>query len=160
MGTITRVAVTVNFADYSAELMEYGGKIAERNSAELLAVNVIDKRKIEHLRAVCQDEELKFLTMGTSFSVDNYIEDEAKDRMKRIEDLFRKVVPARVGTRAIIRIGIPFEQVLKVVDEEKVDLVVINSRGRSSFQDYMYGTTAEKIFRHCPVPVLSLNLVK
>ncbi|SDP52504.1 universal stress protein [Desulforhopalus singaporensis] len=160
MGAITRVAVAVNFADYSAELMEYVGDIAERNSAELLAINVIDKRQIEHLRTVCEDEDLKSLTIGASFSVENYVEDETKSRMKRIEDLFHKTVPAKVDTRAIIRMGIPFEQILKVVEEENIDMVVINSRGRSTFQDFMYGTASEKIFRHCPVPVLSLNLDK
>jgi hypothetical protein len=48
--------------------------------------------------------------------------------------------------------------VYSLVDEEEADLVVISSKGRTNFQDYMFGTTSEKIFRHCPVSVLSLNL--
>jgi PAS domain S-box-containing protein len=48
--------------------------------------------------------------------------------------------------------------IIRIVEEEDADLLVINSKGRTNFQDYMYGATSEKIFGHCPVSILSLNL--
>jgi nucleotide-binding universal stress UspA family protein len=58
----------------------------------------------------------------------------------------------------IIKDGVPFEEILKVVDNEEAGLLVMNSRGRTNLADYLFGTTAEKTFRHCPVPVLTINL--
>jgi nucleotide-binding universal stress UspA family protein len=67
-------------------------------------------------------------------------------------------VDKQIPTRIIIRGGVPFEEILKITEEVDADLIIINSRGRTNFQDYMYGTTSEKIFGHSPISILSLNL--
>ena len=92
------------------------------------------------------------------FSLDKFILDETRTRTKNLQDLLEKWVPKQIQTRIIIRSGVPFEEILKVVDEEDADLIVVNSKGRTNFQDYMYGTTSEKIFAHSPVSILSLNM--
>lgn len=79
-------------------------------------------------------------------------------RTVNIDDLFRQYVVKKVAIRTIIRSDVPFEEILQVVTDEEADLVVISSKGRTNFQDYMFGTTSGKIFRHCPVSLLSLNL--
>ncbi len=78
--------------------------------------------------------------------------------MLNMADLISEVMSPKVAIRTVIGSGIPFEEILKVIDEEDAELLVISSRGRTNFQDYMYGTTAEKLFRHSPVSILSLNL--
>jgi len=113
---------------------------------------VINKRQIDHIRTICQDEDPGTIT------VTKFINDETGRRIHKMDDLICQWSSRAVAARTIIRIGVPFEEILKVVDELGADLVVMSSKGRTNFQDYMFGTTSEKIFRHCPVSVLSLNL--
>jgi len=42
--------------------------------------------------------------------------------------------------------GIPSVEILKFLDKEEADL-----------PEFLFGTVAEKVFRHSPVPVLSLR---
>ena len=152
MENIMRIVVGIDFSTFSQRIMEYSADVAERNSAEIVVVSVINQRQIEYIRKVCENES------PTTISVNKFIDDETRRRIQNIADLTHQCVSKRVSTRTIIRSGIPFEEILKVVDEVNADLVVISSKGRTNFQDYMFGTTSEKIFRHCPVSVLSLNL--
>lgn len=149
---IKQIVVGIDFSVYTSRILEYAAGIAERNSAEIIAVSVINKRQIEYIKTVVKNERPSTLTL------EKFINDETGRRIHKINDLIHQWVPQKVSTSTIIKIGVPFEEILKVVDEAKAHLVVINSKGRTNFQDYMFGTTSEKIFRHCPVSILSLNL--
>lgn len=154
MKIIKRIVVCIDFSVYSPDILEYAAGVAERTSAEIIAVNVINKRLIESLKNEFDESNYR------TFSLEKFTGDEMEKRTRHLDELISQWVSKKVTTRTIIRTGVPFEEILKAVDDEEADLLVISSRGRSNFQDYMFGTTAEKIFRHSPVPVLSLNLTK
>ncbi len=152
MKNIKRIVVGIDFSEYSPRVLDYASGVAERSSAEIVAVNVINKRRIEDVRTAINDEQFSLEIM------DQYIESETKRRRLNMADLIGEVVAPKVPIRTVIGCGTPFEEILHIIDEEDAELLVISSRGRTNFQDYMYGTTAEKLFRHSPVSILSLNL--
>ena len=154
MKNIKRIVVGIDFSVYSPEILEYAAECADRMSADIIAVNVINKKRIEDTITATQDEDV-FKQI-----LESYVNDETKKRKIKMDDLIEQRVPKTVSFTTIIRSGVPFEEILDVVDDEKADLLIISSRGRTDFQDYMFGTTAEKIFRYSPVSVLSLNLMK
>ncbi|MCP3891298.1 MAG: universal stress protein [Desulfobulbaceae bacterium] len=154
MKAIKRIVVCIDFSVYSSEILEYAAGVAERNSAEIVAVNVINKRQIESIKEAINNEQLRTRVLS------DFINDQTEKRIKNMDDLFNQWVPKQVSTKIIIKSGVPFEEILRVVDGENADLLVISSKGRTNFEDYMFGTTAEKVFRHCPVPILSLNVKK
>lgn len=152
MKIIKRMVAAIDFSNYSSQILEYAAAIGERTPAELIAVNVINKRLFEYMKKEFEDDDLG------KFSLEKYIQDEEKKRRLNLENLIKQCVSKQVNTRIIIRSGVPYEEILKVVEDETADILVIGSRGRTNFSDYMFGTTAEKIFRHSPVSILSLNL--
>jgi len=153
MNNIKRIVVGVDFSVYSPRVLKYAAESAERMSAEIVAVNVINQRRIKDTMTVIHDEETCRQIMET------YVNDETEKRKMKMDVLINSWVPEEVSYRVIIRTGMTFEEILKVIDDEDADLLIISSRGRTNFQDYMFGTTAEKLFRHSPVSVLSLNLM-
>jgi nucleotide-binding universal stress UspA family protein len=50
--------------------------------------------------------------------------------------------------------GDPAEEILKVVDKEKVDMVVMTTRGRKG--RFHFGSVAEKVVQNSPVPVITI----
>jgi nucleotide-binding universal stress UspA family protein len=53
-----------------------------------------------------------------------------------------------------IREGLPAEDILKEIEEEKIDLVIMGSKGMSGAHRVVIGSTAEEVVRWSPSPVL------
>ena len=66
-------------------------------------------------------------------------------------------IPETVQVNILIREGNPFNEILSVIEEEKIDLVIIGNKGRGNAMGTLFGSNAEKVFRHSPVPVLSVR---
>lgn len=61
---------------------------------------------------------------------------------------------AGLRVRPLVRLGTPWEQILRAVREEEVDLVVMATRGHDSLADRFLGTNAERVVRLAACPVL------
>jgi len=152
MKKIKRIIVAIDFSVYSAEILEYAAGIALRTSSEVIAVNVINKRLVKAVEKVYNAEH------PGAFSQKKFINDEKDRRQKSLEKLIQEWVPEQLHTRIHIRSGIPFEEIIKVAEEADADLLVIAPQGKTNLPEYLFGSTSEKIFRHSPVAVLSLNV--
>ena len=57
-----------------------------------------------------------------------------------------------------VALGDPAEVILKMVEEEKIDMVVMVSHGRKGI--FHYGSVAEKVVKNSPVPVVTVPIDK
>ncbi|MBW1773824.1 MAG: universal stress protein [Deltaproteobacteria bacterium] len=55
-----------------------------------------------------------------------------------------------------VALGDPAEVILKMVEEEKIDMVVMASHGRKGI--FHYGSVAEKVVKNSPVPVVTVPI--
>jgi nucleotide-binding universal stress UspA family protein len=53
-----------------------------------------------------------------------------------------------------IRTGHPYEEICKIASELNVDLIVLGSRGNTGLKRVLLGSTAERVIRFAPCPVL------
>lgn len=53
-----------------------------------------------------------------------------------------------------IRQGDVAEEILRHVDETRAHLIVMSTHGRSGLGRWVYGSIADRVLRHSPVPVL------
>ncbi|HVC08907.1 MAG TPA: universal stress protein [Elusimicrobiota bacterium] len=60
------------------------------------------------------------------------------------------------GLGRIIATGQAAEAVLRAVERERYDLVVLAAHRKPFWESLIMGTTAERVIRHSPVPVLSI----
>jgi nucleotide-binding universal stress UspA family protein len=73
----------------------------------------------------------------------------------------RAVVPAdaRVWSRPEERVvvGRAYQEILKVVTEERVDLVVMGVQGKGVVNRLVFGSTTHRVIREAGCPVLTLH---
>jgi nucleotide-binding universal stress UspA family protein len=53
--------------------------------------------------------------------------------------------------------GVPYKELLKKADDEKVDLLVIGTHSRHEIDPYLLGSTAEKVLRRAACPVITVR---
>jgi nucleotide-binding universal stress UspA family protein len=59
--------------------------------------------------------------------------------------------------RRLILYGDPAPAILKTIESEKIDLVVMGSHGRKGLEDTIFGSVAENVLKKSSVPVLTVN---
>ena len=149
MKTIQKIMVAYDFSDYSKNALEFAVQLADELKSNLMIVNVINQREVDALKRAEME--------GSGVPVEQFIKDNKKDRLNLINEVVEKLSAKHLTVEVKIKIGVPFLELIQTVKDSGVDLVVMGRKGRSNLSGILFGTTAEKMFRHCPVPLLSLR---
>jgi len=76
---------------------------------------------------------------------------EAKDDMK---SLIRELEADDIECEYLLREGKSSDVILKISEEENIDLIVMGTNGRNSLSDYVVGSTTQKVIESSKCPVL------
>jgi nucleotide-binding universal stress UspA family protein len=60
--------------------------------------------------------------------------------------------------KVLSRKGVAFYEIIKTAKEESADLIVMGTHGRTGLDHILFGSTAEKVVRKSPCPVLTIRL--
>jgi nucleotide-binding universal stress UspA family protein len=78
-------------------------------------------------------------------------QEEAAKRLSK----WRKEVASRSSVKAVVREGVAAHQeIVAAAHECNSDLIVIGNHGRGGLTRVLTGSTAERVVRHAPCPVL------
>ena len=60
--------------------------------------------------------------------------------------------------KVLMKKGVAFYEIIQTAKEETVDLIVMGTHGRTGLDHVLFGSTAEKVVRKSPSPVLTVRL--
>ena len=146
MPEVNKILVAICFSEYCGDTFIYATRLAAQLQAELIVVNVIDAKDVKAIS--------KIESMGYSISARDYIEGVKEERKAELKQMIAESGFPKDKVKLTFKVGHPLEKLLKVVDDEGVDLVVMGSKGRSDHPRLLAGSVAEKMFRHSPVSVV------
>lgn len=124
--------MTTDFSDYSVAAFDYALSLAEVHRAEVHLLHVADKRT--------HSLESRDESPGQSMS---------RFCFENTDD-FQNIVQ-------VIRFGIPHEEIAHYAKENRIDLIVVATHGRTGLAHVLMGSIAEKVIRHSSVPVLAVK---
>jgi nucleotide-binding universal stress UspA family protein len=58
---------------------------------------------------------------------------------------------------SLIKTGKPFVEIVETAIEEDIDLIIIATHGHTGIEHVLFGSTAEKVVRKAPCPVLTIR---
>ena len=67
------------------------------------------------------------------------------------------VADSGVSVRSLTAFGDPATEILRVAEEEAVDLIALSTHGRTGLSRWLFGSVAEKVFRAAHLPMLALR---
>jgi nucleotide-binding universal stress UspA family protein len=76
---------------------------------------------------------------------------------KRLETILTEEIPDGIPARAILKEGKPWHEVVELAKTEGVDLIVIATHGHTGLKHFVLGSTAERVVRTAPCPVLTVR---
>jgi len=57
-----------------------------------------------------------------------------------------------------VLLGVPYEEIIKFADKEKIDLIIMGTYGRSGLDRFIFGSVAERVVRKAPCPVMTVRI--
>jgi nucleotide-binding universal stress UspA family protein len=67
---------------------------------------------------------------------------------------------AGIKVRWTLRIGVPFEEIVGAAEEERAEMIVMGTHGRSGLNRLLLGSVAERVIRLAPCPVVTVRQAK
>lgn len=146
MKDFSTILVAVDFSDSSDNAFQMAMALAEKYSAQLIILHVINE-PID-LRG--------FYVPHISFEkLEEEIEQGAK---KMMESFIRQHIGNFENHESLIVPGLPYEEIIDQAGKCGADLIVLGTHGRAGLDHVLFGSTAEKVVRKSSLPVLTVRL--
>lgn len=145
MYELRTILFATDFSESSDHAFGHALALAKKFNARLLILHVINEPV--DLRG--------FYVPHISFDkLEQEIEEGAQ---KMMETFCRTHLRDYDNCETFIVPGMPYDEVLKKATESGADLIVVGTHGRTGLDHVLFGSTAEKIVRKSPVPVLTVR---
>lgn len=76
---------------------------------------------------------------------------------EKLEGLAARVRAGGCPVEALLVVGSPVEIIINTAADQRADLIVMSTHGRTGWRRLVLGSVAEQVVRHAPCPVLALH---
>jgi len=139
----SKILVGVDGSPFADKALKYALDVAKRYDAKLLILHVVLRR----FYAVTPSEAG---VLATTVFVKE-MEAEGRRIMDNAEATAKQ---AGVDYECRLAQGVPAEEIIKTVQSEKADLIVLGSRGLTEVRAFLLGSVSDKVSHHAKCPIL------
>src|SRR6266704_816532 len=138
-----KILVALENGSADDNLIAHVTGLASRLKSELLLLHVADgwaARNYDQLK-LAESEEIK------------------QDRLY-LEKRSRELTAEGFSCDAVLALGEPSDEIIKLAREKNVDLIAMTTHGHRFISDILYGATVDKVRHEVEVPVLLVRAAK
>ena len=152
MIAIKRILVPTDFSENGRKALELALHLARKFGAKITLLHIFE------LPAAAGQNIYHFLSKDLEESRQEIYGLFKSGSEEALEDLVRQFSEAKVSIEPLlIERGVPFEEVIRTAKALAVDLIVMNTHGRTGIPHLLIGSVAEKVVRKAPCPVLTVR---
>lgn len=146
-----KILLPTDGSKYAEKASKHAIWIAGHSGAEIIAINVVDTSSLVGLPA----EDL-------TVKVTEILKEEGKRSLETISEILedtkkefdlQKSIKLTMETKE----GSPADAILKTMEEEDVDLIVMGTSGKHGLDRFLLGSVTEKVVRSAKCPVLAVH---
>jgi universal stress protein A len=146
MKRFEKILLATDFSDYSEVACEYALTLAKAFDSSLHLLHVINEPVdlrgfyVPHISFEQLEKEIE---TGAVKMLEAFCNDNLAD----FKDYTSSVVT-----------GVPYEEIIRTATENELSLIVIGTHGRTGLDHLIFGSTAERVVRSSPCPVMTIRL--
>jgi nucleotide-binding universal stress UspA family protein len=141
-----KILFPTDFSEESHEASKYALSFARDFKAHLYVLHVVNEKIFN-----------EGLNLPRVVSVDELERELMEEGRKRLKTLYTAEEVKDLEWESVITKGKPFLEIIRFAKDTDIDLIIIGTHGRSGFEHIIFGSTAEKVVRKAPCPVLSVR---
>lgn len=142
---IHKVLIPIDFSDYSKNALKYAAQFAQQFKAKMFLVYVVEPMIYP-----------ADFSMG-QVAIPSTDIDLQKRGDEELNNLAKSLIDPSVEVEIIIKTGKPFVEINETAIEKDIDLIIMATHGHTGVEHLLFGSTAEKVVRKAPCPVLTLR---
>jgi universal stress protein A len=140
-----KIVCPVDLSEVSMSALKLAASVAIQFESSLVIMNVVEP--------IVAPSDFTFGPM-TSGEVEDRLVDRSAQALKELAATLQ-VPSERVSAR--VERGRASSEIVRVAQEEKADLIVIGTHGYTGMAHVLLGSTAERVIRKAPCPVLTVR---
>ena len=131
VSTLSNILTCVDGSENSFNALKYGIQLAEKMSANVTLLNVLEKRMFEYAQEIVKDLGKKVLSKA--------VEVIGETKLKINERL---------------EVGVPSDVIVEVAEEGNYELIIMGSRGLGKVKRFLFGSVSEDVSHKAKCSVL------
>ena len=139
---IRRILVPVDFSEHSKDALRYAVDLGLVFDAELVLVFVVE--------SVGYPADLGYGQAAIP-AIERDLSERGKTELARLAEKF---VGGKLAVRLHVPAGRPFVEIIRAAKDFDADMIIIATHGHTGVEHILFGSTAEKVVRKAPCPVL------
>ena len=138
-----KVLFCTDFSENSDYAFEFAYGIAKRDEGLLYILHVTPENPHQAFATtMITKEKLEQIQKAIEEDLDN-----------NYQERYEKKIENGIRYECITKSGREDEEILKFAKDEKVDIIVVGTHGRTGIEHVFFGSDAEKVLRRSPFPV-------
>jgi nucleotide-binding universal stress UspA family protein len=143
--SLRRILVPIDFSIHSKNALRYAIPLAEQFGASLSLIYVIEPT-------------IYPADLGFGQVVMPGVEDELRSKSEEeLKSIIETEIGGRVGATSVVRLGKPYQEILKEAKEETSDLIILATHGHTGVEQILFGSTAMRVVRLAECPVMTIR---
>jgi nucleotide-binding universal stress UspA family protein len=141
-----KIIWTTDFSENAEASLAYAEEIASRFDADLILVHVL--------------LDIPFFYssfLGDSSAYLEALEKAREEASGELESIARNLRNKGIAARIMLLEGSPYSEIISFAENQGADLIVMSTRGPKGLERIIIGSTAEKVVRNAPCPVLTVH---
>jgi nucleotide-binding universal stress UspA family protein len=142
---IKKILMPTDFSEYSQFALKYAVALAEGFKAKLYVMHV------------CEHSVTGAGPEAYHFSVPEFLADVEKNEKETLSQVVQEIQSKGIAAEGVFVTGRAYIDIVEKAKELDVDLITLATHGRKGFSHLVFGSTAEKVVRLAPCPVLTVK---
>ena len=180
-GVFSRILVPTDFSAGSEEALRVAQRLAATLGGELILLHVLPATPLDTLEKEERKAELRRLEAEHQLGIPRAETDEetaprsavfegpltgeavrdfsdaGREWAATLEEWASAARAAGYTVRTMLRVGVPYREVVAAAKDERADLVLLATHGRGEIHRLLVGSVADRVIRMAPCPVLTVK---